>query len=56
MAKKAQVEVKSVSPPDASITIVSHVMPPAKPEGKKFEGGASAETVAQLLRDEANVI
>lgn len=56
MAKKAQVEVKSVSPPDASITIVSHVMPPAKPAGKKFEGGASAETVAQLLRDEANVI
>ena len=56
MAKKAQVEVKSVSPPAASVTIVSQVMPPAKPAGKKFEGGASAETVAQLLRDEANII
>ena len=35
MAKKAQVEVKSVSPHAASVTIVSHVMPPAKPAGKK---------------------
>ena len=56
MAKKAQVEVKGVSPPDATVAIVSQVMPPAKPAGKKFEGGDSAKTVAQLLRDEANII
>ena len=30
--------------------------PPAKPAGKKFEGGSSAQEVAKLLRDEANVI
>ena len=56
MAKKAQVDVKPVTPPASSVTIVSQVMPPAKPAGKKFEGGQSAQTVAQLLRDEANII
>ena len=56
MAKRAQVDVKSVSPPSPTITIVSEVMPPAKPAGKKYEGAQSAQTVAQLLRDEANVI
>ena len=56
MAKKAQVDVKPVSPPAASVTVVSQVMPPAKPAGKKFEGASSAQTVAQLLRDEANII
>ena len=56
MAKRAQVEVKSVTAPASSVTIVSHVLPPAKPAGKKFEGGDSAQTVAQLLRDEANII
>ena len=56
MAKRAQVDVKAVSPPASSVTIVSQVMPPAKPAGKKFEGGDAAQTVAQLLRDEANII
>ena len=56
MAKKAQVDVKAVAAPVSSVSIVSHTMPPAKPAGKKFEGGESAQTVAQLLRDEANVI
>tara|TARA_B100001248_G_scaffold250532_1_gene224725 strand:+ start:981 stop:1772 length:792 start_codon:yes stop_codon:yes gene_type:complete len=56
MAKRAQVEVKPISPPNASVTIVSQIMPPAKPAGKQFEGGDSANTVAQLLRDEANII
>jgi len=56
MAKRAQVEVKAVAAPASSVSIVSHMMPPAKPAGKKFEGGESAQTVAQLLRDEANII
>ena len=56
MAKKAQVDVKAVAAPVSSVSIVSQMMPPAKPAGKKFEGGASAQTVAQLLRDEANII
>ena len=56
MAKKAQVDVKAVAAPVSSVSIVSHMMPPAKPAGKKFEGGESAQTVAQLLRDEANII
>ena len=47
---------RAVSPPAASVTVVSQVMPPAKPAGKKFEGASSAQTVAQLLRDEANII
>ena len=56
MAKRAQVEVKSVSPNNPSVTIVSQIMPAEKPAGKKFEGGQSAETVVQLLRNEANII
>ena len=56
MAKKAQVDVKAIAAPVSSVSIVSNMMPPAKPAGKKFEGGESAQTVAQLLRDEANII
>ena len=56
MAKRAQVNVVSASAPSSSVTIVSQTPPPAKPAGKKFDGGASAEEVAKLLRDEANVI
>ena len=56
MAKKAQVDVKPVTAPASSVTVISQVMPPGKPAGKKFEGGQSAQTVAQLLRDEANII
>jgi hypothetical protein len=56
MAKKAKVELMSASAPSSTISISSHSMPPAKPAGKTFEGGASASQVAQLLRDEANVL
>ena len=55
-AKKAQVDVKSVSAPASSINVISHSLPPSKPAGKTYEGGESAAEVAQLLRDEANVI
>ena len=55
-AKKAQVDVKSVDIPASSVAIGAHTMPPAKPAGKSYEGGAAAAEVAQLLRDEANVI
>lgn len=55
-AKKAQVDIKSASPSSSSISIVSHSLPPSKPAGKTYEGGAAAAEVAQLLRDEANVI
>jgi len=56
MAKRAQVNLISVSAPTATIQIVNQTPPPAKPEGKKYSGGGSAEEVAKLLRDEANVI
>jgi len=55
-AKKAQVDVKSANPSSSSISIISHSLPPSKPAGKTYEGGAAAAEVAQLLRDEANVI
>ena len=55
-AKKAQVDVKSTNPSSSSISIISHSLPPSKPAGKTYEGGAAAAEVAQLLRDEANVI
>ena len=54
-AKKAQVDVKSASAPPSSINVISHSLPPSKPAGKTYEGGAAAAEVAQLLRDEANV-
>ncbi len=56
MAKRAQVNVISANAPAPSISIISQTPPPAKPAGKKYEGGSSAEEVAKLLRDEANVI
>ena len=56
MAKRAQVNLISVSAPTSTIQIVNQTPPPAKPEGKKYSGGGSAEEVAKLLRDEANVI
>ena len=55
-AKKAQVDVKAANPSSSSISIISHSLPPSKPAGKTYEGGAAAAEVAQLLRDEANVI
>lgn len=56
MAKRAQVNVVSGDAPASTVTIVSQTPPPAKPAGKKYEGGSSAEEVAKLLREEANVI
>jgi len=55
-AKKANVEVKSVDIQASTVSVVAHSMPPAKPAGKSYEGGAAAAEVARLLRDEANVI
>ena len=55
MAKRAQVNLVSAEAPASTVAIVSQT-PPAKPAGKKFEGASSAEEVARLLRDEANVI
>lgn len=56
MAKKATVDVRSIDAPDPSVSVVNHALPPAKPAGKTYEGGAAAAKVAQLLRDEANVL
>ncbi len=56
MAKRAQVNLVSAEAPSSTVSIVSQSPPPAKPAGKKFEGASSAEEVARLLRDEANVI
>lgn len=55
-AKRAQVDVRSVEVPVSTVSVVAHSMPPAKPAGKSYQGGAAAAEVAQLLRDEANVI
>jgi electron transfer flavoprotein beta subunit len=55
-AKRAKVDVQTVDAPASTVSIVSHSMPPAKPAGKSYDGGAAAAEVAQLLRDEANVI
>ena len=55
-AKKASVDVRSIEAPSSSVSIVRHTLPPAKPAGKTYDGGASAAEVAQLLRDEANVL
>jgi electron transfer flavoprotein beta subunit len=55
-AKKAKVEVHPADAPASAVTVVNHSMPPAKPAGKSYQGGAAAAEVAQLLRDEANVI
>ena len=54
-AKKASVDVRSIEAPVSSVSVVAHALPPAKPAGKSYEGGAAAE-VAKLLRDEANVL
>jgi electron transfer flavoprotein beta subunit len=56
MAKRAQVEVRSASAPAATVSIISHSLPPQKPKGKKYDSADSAGEVARLLRDEANVI
>jgi len=55
-AKRAKVDVHSIDVPSSSVSIVSHALPPAKPAGKSYEGGAAAAEVATLLRNEANII
>ena len=55
-AKRASVDVHSIEVPASSVSVVNHALPPAKPAGKSYEGGAAAAEVAQLLRDEANVL
>lgn len=55
-AKKASVDVRSIEAPPSTVSIINHALPPAKPAGKSYQGGAAAAEVAQLLRDEANVL
>tara|TARA_Y200000002_G_scaffold254207_1_gene210752 strand:+ start:1832 stop:2569 length:738 start_codon:yes stop_codon:yes gene_type:complete len=55
-AKRASVDVRSIEAPASTVSVVNHALPPAKPAGKSYEGGAAAAEVAQLLRDEANVL
>ena len=55
-AKKASVDVRSIAAPGSTVFVVNHALPPAKPAGKSYQGGAAAAEVAQLLRDEANII
>ena len=55
-AKKASVDVRSIAAPSSTVSVVNHALPPAKPAGKSYQGGAAAAEVAQLLRDEANVL
>ena len=55
-AKKATVDVRDAGVGASQVRVVSCSMPPAKPAGKTFEGGAAAADVARLLREEANVL
>ena len=55
-AKRASVDVRSFDAPASTVSVVNHALPPAKPAGKSYQGGAAAAEVAQLLRDEANVL
>ena len=55
-AKKAAVDVRAIEAPPSTATVVNQSLPPAKPAGKSYQGGEAAAEVAQLLRDEANVL
>lgn len=55
-AKKAAVDVRAASVGSSTVRVVSCALPPAKPAGKSYEGGAAAADVARLLREEANVL
>ena len=55
-AKRASVDVRSIEAPASNVTVVNQTLPPAKPAGKTYQGGAAASEVANLLRDEANVL
>ena len=55
-AKKATVDVHPLEAPASRVTVVNQTLPPAKPAGKSYQGGDAAAEVAQLLRDEANLL
>jgi len=55
-AKKATVDVHSIEAPPSTVIVVNQSLPPAKPAGKSYQGGDAAAEVAQLLRDEANLL
>ena len=55
-AKKAAVDVRSAAVGASTVRVVGCALPPAKPAGKSYEGGAAAADVARLLREEANVL
>jgi len=55
-AKKAAVDVRTVAVGASTVRVVGCALPPAKPAGKSYEGGAAAADVARLLREEANVL
>ena len=55
-AKKAAVDVRAAAVGASTVRVVGCALPPAKPEGKSYEGGAAAADVARLLREEANVL
>lgn len=55
-AKKAAVDVRSVAVGASTVRVIGCSLPPAKPAGKSYEGGAAAADVARLLREEANVL
>ena len=55
-AKKATVDVHPIESPISTVTVVNQSLPPAKPAGKSYQGGDAAAEVAQLLRDEANLL
>ena len=61
MAKKKPIESIGIAELGIEIgspktSLKSHVSPPEKPPGQKFEGAGSVEIVVSKLRDEANVI
>ena len=56
MAKRATVDLISVTDVEGNTSIVGQASPPAKPPGKSYEGSEHVSTVVKLLRDEANVI
>ena len=55
-AKKATVDVRAATVGASTVRVVGCSLPPAKPAGKSYEGGAAAADVARLLREEANVL
>ena len=57
-AKKKTIEELALEIPPAATETLSLTLPPARPEGRRLEGDASAQTaeLVRLLRDDAKVI